>query len=339
MSIIWVDSLQAYNGINTNSYSLQGSYTVARPGSLSFASTGRVAGSRSLVFDYSNSANSIYKAIPASNTVTAGFSFYVTSPVGGSYPRTILTLMDAALSVNPCRLEIVGSSTLQFTTPAGTTVSSYAVPTGTWLFIEVVFTGGTSGSASCYINGGLVFTATGNFTTTLVSNVIFGSYYFGGNSEYGSVSFSDLYVANDAASRGDCRIQVQVPAANSSVAWTPLSGSNYANVNELPVDGDSSYVYTSTSGNQDLYTVNALSGTPTSIKAVQVRTCMRKVDASAHTAASVMSSSGTVSVGTTQNLGTSYSFGTDVYLTDPHTSAAWTGAAVNALLIGQKLVS
>ena len=142
-----------------------------------------------------------------------------------------------------------------------------------------------------------------------------------------------------AASLGDLRVQVTVPAANSAVQWTPLAGSNFSEVNELPVDGDTSYVYTSTAGQQDLYTVGSLTGTPSSIKAVQIRTCMRKTDASAHTAASVISSSATVQQGATQSLSSTYQYNADIYEQDPHTSAAWTLSAVNALLIGQKLLS
>ena len=338
MSIIYLDSFQAYNGINTNSYSLQNEFYVQEPGNLSFG-TGRFSGSRCVTFNYSSGNNFISRVMASTNTASIGMSIYVNAGIGGSYPRSLAAFYDSTNATPLVRLEAVGGGALQLTTAVGTVAAGYGLYPGNWAYVELIYTGGTSGSTSLYINGALICTQSGNMTTTQVGNAIIGSKYAGGNSEAGSVSFSDLYIANDAASRGDRRVQIQVPAANSSVTWTPLSGSNYANVNELPVDGDTSYVTSSTAGNQDLYTVGALPGAATSISAVQIRTCMKKTDASAHLAASVISSAGTVSVGASQSLSSNYSFGTDIYLTDPHTSAAWTSSAVNALLIGQKLVS
>ena len=335
MSVFYLDSFQAFNGIATDSTSLQNQYSLSHADKMLF-STGRFSGTRSLQLQmYATDHCYAARNFSPNNTVTAGFAL---KPVDLN-SCNIAQIMTAGLGSNIFALSCDATGLLSIVTPSATTSTGFTVSVGTWYFIEMVLTGGSSGSAAVYVNGTLANSQSGNYGAGIPAVMVLGSTADSGGSATGHFQFSDLYLSSTAASLGDCRVQVQSPASNSSVTWTPLTGTNWSEVNELPVDGDTSYVSTSTAGNQDLYTVTALGTTPSSVKAVQIRTCMRKSDASAHTAASAISSSGTVSVGATQSLGASYSYGTDIYLTDPHTSAAWTGAALNALLIGQKLIS
>jgi hypothetical protein len=225
---------------------------------------------------------------------------------------------------------------------AGTTVAtaSNVLSFNAWHYFEIEATVGASATINLYQDGALIATYTGNTGSGNAGGFVLGqlSNSYGGGGP-GNVAFDDVYVANTATRQGERRVQTLVPAANSSVAWTPLAGSNYANVNELPVNGDTSYVYASTAGTQDLYTNSNLSGTATAISCVQMRTCARKDDSATRQIATVLSSTGTVQVGATQNVTTSYLYYTDLYATDPHTSAAWTQSGVNACLIGQKVIS
>ena len=344
MSIVWLDSFQSYNGTETLSYGLQGAYAITDDGgNVNLANSGRFSGDRSVAFTYSsNHTNNIVKNIAASAAAAVGVAVNISGYPSSTDLAGLVGFVDTGGN-NYVQAVVNSTGVLHIYSTVTDTTLSYTLSLGTWYYIELLFTSGGSGSAHVYVNGTLVGSQTGNYGSNQIQSASFGTRYatFNANNvrQTCGMTMTSAYIANDAASRGDVRVQVSTPSSNSAVSWTPLTGSNYSEVNELPVDGDTSYVYTSTVNNQDLYGVTALTGTPASIKAVQVRTCMRKSDTGSHGACSVISSNGTVVDGATQTLGSSYAFGVDVYEQDPHTSAAWTAAAVDALLIGQKLLS
>jgi hypothetical protein len=75
------------------------------------------------------------------------------------------------------------------------------------------------------------------------------------------VHIDDVYILDcDEPDRNDflgpCKVEHRRPVANSSVAWTPSAGANWAAIDEAPPDGDSSYVETSTPGAVDLFSID-----------------------------------------------------------------------------------
>jgi hypothetical protein len=161
-----------------------------------------------------------------------------------------------------------------------------------------------------------------------------------GSTNFFQGSYDDCYCKDAAARESERRVETLYPASNSQSQWTPLTGgSNFAMVDETLVDGDTSYVFSSTVNQEDLYGVGPLSSTPVAISAVQVRVCARKDDATTRTMASSLSSGGTLTHGATFALTGSYQYQRDIYVDDPHTSASWIAAGVDAALIGQKVIS
>jgi hypothetical protein len=110
-------------------------------------------------------------------------------------------------------------------------------------------------------------------------------------------------------------------------------------VNETLYNEDSNYVSSATVGNKDLYDVTDLPFTPSSVYAVKVTWRARKDDATTRTVRANLKSGATTANGATKAMGASYQSYSDVYLTDPNTSAAWTVSAVNAIQVGPEIIS
>jgi hypothetical protein len=111
-------------------------------------------------------------------------------------------------------------------------------------------------------------------------------------------------------------------------------------VNEAQQDAATSYVYSSTVNDADLYRIASISSTPATVIATTVRSYMQKSDAGTRTAAVQVKSGATTVASSTLTLTTSgwqWAWRTD--LVDPATGTAWTAAAVNGVQIGQKVIA
>jgi septal ring-binding cell division protein DamX len=82
----------------------------------------------------------------------------------------------------------------------------------------------------------------------------------------------------------------------------------------------------------------ALSGTPSTVFGVQVNAYARKDDVSNINVRTKLISGGTTQNGASVAITTNYNKCTDIYTTDPNTSAAWMGANVNATKIGYERI-
>ncbi len=140
---------------------------------------------------------------------------------------------------------------------------------------------------------------------------------------------------------GDVRVITLFPTGNgATIQWTPLSGANWQNVSETAMDSDTTYNSSSTPGNQDFYNFQALTGSPLpAVIAVQVTGAYRKDDGGSRVVLQKISSSASVGSGTNASIPVTYAYVTDLFMLDPHTSAAWTATAVNGLSAGPDLVS
>lgn len=117
--------------------------------------------------------------------------------------------------------------------------------------------------------------------------------------------------------------------------------SNFVAENLNPPLGDSSYVTDSTIGHEDLFTFPNLSITPTTVYTVGMKAYMRLSSSGSRTVDLDMKSSGTDGNGSQTAIipTTSYAWAFSYFDTDPHTSAQWSGSAVNAATAGYKIAS
>jgi hypothetical protein len=117
---------------------------------------------------------------------------------------------------------------------------------------------------------------------------------------------------------------------------TGISGNNWYQAAQQPAPGASSYIFDATVGHEDLYNFGALSAIPANVYAVAVKGYCAKSDSGAKTLSLRTKSGAADSAGTLagQAPGTSYVWMTSLFETDPNTSAAWTGTALNAATSG-----
>jgi len=212
--------------------------------------------------------------------------------------------------------------------------SSQSIAQNAWNYIEwVVNLASTGGTSQVFLNGQQIINFTGNTGSGAINNLLLG------NSNSVSFNFDDFYVSSGATRIGEARVETLAPASNDAVQWTPNgNANNFGCVNELPWNGDTTYISSSTPGQQDTFNINALSSTPLNIFAVQVTYAARKDDANTRTIAGVLKSGAASVVGANNNLASTYQVFSDIYANDPNTSAPWSAAAVNAAKIGVREV-
>lgn len=309
---------------------------------------GRFAGSQGV--SLANYQGDIQAPIPASNTVILGFAI---CPLTNAYPNVavfsstsnqqIAVRMDWANS----RLRFLrGDSTVL----ASTNIGSMNLSGSAWQYLEVkIYFHSSAGTIDCHVNGVSAMTpATGLVTqygaVQAVTVVTIGGHIFG---EGGlPMNVDDLYICDDTGTTnntflGDVRVLTLMPTgAGGSTQFTPSAGSNYACVNEVPPNGDTSYVESSTVGNIDYYAMADLSVVPATIFGVQVDVDMEKTDAGARTGRTKLISSAAVTNGATvAPSAASYAYAKTIVEKDPNTTAAWTYAGVNAAQAGVEVVA
>lgn len=129
----------------------------------------------------------------------------------------------------------------------------------------------------------------------------------------------------------------------TTLIWGNITGTavNWYEVGQNPPQGNTSYVFDTTIGHEDLFTYPALSAPPSAIYAVAVKANVSKSDAGIKTISVRLKSGATDSAGSggTQAPAATYGWMTSLYPSDPNTSAAWTLSALNAAQAGIKVES
>lgn len=131
---------------------------------------------------------------------------------------------------------------------------------------------------------------------------------------------------------GDVRVDDYTPSGDgSSTQWTPLSSTNYSQVDEAAADYDTTYVYTSTNAQIDLYAMNNMTHNPPNIYSVSPNAVAKKIDAGTAQLKLKMVNGATTSTGAAETL----TMGTYIryimhFGANPDTATAWTVADVDA---------
>lgn len=222
--------------------------------------------------------------------------------------------------------------------------STNVLATNTWYHIEFKCTiNNTTGVIEVRVNGsstGWIPSTSGQNTRGQSSNNVIDTVALetGG----GNLYRDDFYFLSSSSPNNDFlgpqKIITAFPAGAGNYAqWTGNYATNFANVQELGADSDSSFNQTSGAGNRDSYAFDDLpAGT---IAAIQ-HTILARQDAGAARTIKAMQRSGSTDYdGTAQALGGGYLFYMDPKDVDPATSAAFTVSNFNAAEFGVKLES
>jgi len=217
-----------------------------------------------------------------------------------------------------------------------------AIMANSWHWIEVHYKiDPSAGVLELWIDGVQIMDLTG-VDNSKTGGTSLTTLTFGGANNSQAAYYDDLYILNTSGSAnngrlGDSRIETLKPTSDAGPNnGTPSSGStHYAMVDENQNDGSTSTItIANTSGQEELFGMGSLDGTPATVHAVKVTCIAEKTDGGSCSGEAVVSSSGTAAEGASTPLLTSFSLIGGIFETDPHTSAAWAYGAVNAMDCG-----
>lgn len=219
------------------------------------------------------------------------------------------------------------------------------IPANAWHWIEFKIglgTGAADGAIQIRVNNSLIASYTTIDTHTGDPAV---GIKLGGST--GVHYIDDLVVLDGTGSTlndfiGDSKIETLMPNGEGAVmAWSyNVGGSGWDAVDEGTPDDDTSYIFSTTSGQEARFTFANLSEDPDNIHGVQVRYVAKKADAGLRTVRSVINSSAVENTGATYGLALDYSARhADFFELNPNGAVAWTFAAVNAVEAGVEVVS
>lgn len=346
MTVVMTEGWDMYNGV--------GQFTGASSRYTGTTSTGGISlvagrfGAQALRCNGTVSGQLIGRLPSAYSSFTWGGAFrYITlnSAFDGTYWPFVLfsgssgTVNQLAFKANRFgQIEFWrGGTTLLGSTPIGSIIFNV------WQFLEIeIVISDTVGRITCKIDSttqlNLTSIDTRNGTPTTVDTIAYGM--AAGDNRLGGFDVDDVYILDAATSIGERKIETLRPNADTATKqWTPNSGTaDFSQVNETLVDGDTTYIQTSTSGDRDLYTIGSLSSTPITIDCISLISFAEKTDVGSRAIYNSCQSSGTDDDGSSFNLLGSYAYNSRVLLLDPNGSAAWTAARVNGLLVGPKVV-
>ena len=232
----------------------------------------------------------------------------------------------------------------QFTTAATYLVTATeGLIANQWAYLEIEYTPGSNPNGRFIVrkNGLVIMDYTGDTRSstsiTKPEMVMIAGGYSGGP----TVSFDDFYIADTSGTQNNAflgDIEVRALAPNGNGTYSQFAGSdgnsvdNYAIINNTTY---TDYVESSTVGQKDSYQLADLSGV--NVKAVQ--SVVRGAQASGGMAAvrPFLRIGTTDYPGTTQYLG-QQTISTNIFETNPATSAAWTQTDVNGTELGIEVV-
>jgi hypothetical protein len=294
-------------------------------------------------FDVANSNIGLNAALDVNDTIIAGLAFQHTVAGVSTWKwHYTPSYTDADMGVNLLFNTSAGTITVRFgTTTLETIAATLAV--GIWYYVELkVYSHPTAGTIEIKLNGTTICSLTNQVTSTasVVKHNWF-SYFWGMRQKHSWID--DIYVFD---STGDtCNDFANVPHVigifpdgDSSVAWTPSTGSTNFNLVDETLDNDIDYVSTSTQGATDLYNYEHISGTG-SILGIQVKTTCQIASGVSCIFESAINTGGTTYFGDDVTV----SSATDTHVrhiseVNPATGLPWTMSQLNAATIGMRVM-
>lgn len=208
---------------------------------------------------------------------------------------------------------------------------SLVMPGNDWKHIEVYFSIANSGGRiQTWIDGLPDIDYTGDTLPSSSDQIQFVRLI---GSEY-VPKIDDFHVHSSRI--GDRRVQAKRPTSDDTAQFTASGGgSNYSDVDDSTPDDDSTYTYTSTDAQKDLFGHGAFTLTDYEDYWINVWMRARKTVAAADQLRILIESNGTEDQGDWEDILTSYDgYFHEVWTTDPDTATAWLAAAVDAVLFG-----
>lgn len=335
----------------------------------SVVSTEKRSGTYSLKIDLNQNSTGY---IAFQNALTAGDTFFwrlafMYKDVS-SLPSTLVPLLELRDGNQPINTVVFNPATLKIDILQGGTAHSAglrvdgttvfssnsmaAMTEGNWYVLQgKCFLHASTGNIVLKINGSTVASYTGNTTSagTAIDSVQFGSRGLGSTTGIGfDIYLDDIAINDDSGSYENSYpslggVYLLKPTGTGSQSdWTRSAGTeNYQAVDELPPN-TTDYVYASTSGDQDLYTLSDLPVEVTTVTLVQPLAIVALASSGSSSVGTLIEHSSTITrSGDTAIVNTTPSYvkvAGSVYYRAIGTSDAWTPEQVNALSVGVEIV-
>jgi len=217
------------------------------------------AGGQSFRRGQGSSAGYIAKSFTASATVVVGARVYFTSNFSG-FPQRIFTLYGDSGATEHISIQTGNANDTLWLMRGGTNLATFTAARNGWMYLELKVTiHASAGTAEVKKDGVVVATFSGQTknggTNASVDTIRLDS---STNSTGIDIYLDDLYVLNNSGSKnndylGDVRVTTTLPSgAGASTQWTPSTGSNYDNVNDIPLS-TSTYNSSAVAGQRDTY--------------------------------------------------------------------------------------
>jgi hypothetical protein len=221
------------------------------------------------------------------------------------------------------------------------TYSDFTFAQATWYYLETkVFCHATSGTIEVRINNTTVISLIG-INTKAGADAYYNQIYYT-LPAHGYVD--DLYICDGSGSAqynflGPCCVLGILPSADTAtIDWIPSTGATHYNLVNIDYSG-ATYVKSSISGDEDLYTYPALTN-PETIIALQINSAAAMdADGTSAIIESPITSDSVTDYGTDTTVSsTTYNDARHISTTDPSTGLPWTLAGLAAAQIGIKVM-
>lgn len=331
MGVVFMDGFDSYNGIGAAPTGVQARWT-GTPASLV---VGRFGTGQAVTYTTGTAASTspIFTGVSG---FTCGFGVFLTS--FSDTIRAVSFLSGVTVHV-ALRFNIDGSITaLRDTTVLGSSAAG-VVLLSTWHTVECeVVISDTVGRVTIYVDGASVLNLTAQDTRNGATTTVDTFARVNGGP---AMRLDDLYITDSATKpTAALRIETLYPTSDGvTLNWTPSTGVSHFGVVDEAQASTTDYISASLVGDVDELNMGDLSAAPTAIEAVDLVMYALKSDATARTLFPGVKSGATTSDGAAVTLSTTGGRFDRIMAVDPNTSAAWTAAAVNALIARPKVAS
>ena len=338
MALLWLEGFERFGSVNdsildnteVNNLGYDGSITQLK------LKDGRHGG-KSLFFDDSAYIRKEYNDI--TKTYVVGFNFL--SDVGATQDSNLFWYGSTnSPSIAHCKILLTSSGKLQVY-QAGTLVGTVDFVFGSWHYLEIkVKPAATGGILQVRLNNTQIVSATGDVNNASVSPH---SFHFATTLDGHHTRIDDLYICDTTGSTnndflGSLVVETLMPGgAGDSTQFTPSTGSNFQNVDEVYTDGDTTYNESSTVGHSDYYDVGNLSSLTGTVHGIFPWYFARKTDITDYTVAAVLYDSDNMTDNnlTSHTLNHSgYEIVQEIKELNPDSGSAWAISEINALQLG-----
>lgn len=358
MALVFCDGFEQYSTVSgLNVATSTDTYTYSRGSSYGWCAYSATTGTlitNNTVFrttqtgsskSLSVASNSFICKIPNPSTLIVGFGLRVTSLAANKNIITFSDSLDHILATRGLRVRVLTTGVIDFyndltnASIAASVASTIAI--NTWYYVELKINFGLVGSVEIKIDESSVCSAGVIDSLCGCTTVQFAHFM---NSTANLVYFDDLYMCDSSGSTnndylGAIKVYTLFPTANGSTNNFSVTNaaSNYLAVNTSTPDL-TSYISNATSGEKDLYAVEDLPVSPTTIYGTQVNVRAIYPNSSASFSQQLgIRTSGTELFGSNKKTSVgSWNNMTEVFEKQADGTTAWDTTAVNAMEAGIK---